>query len=166
MHRLFILFVLVFLFSCKKEKEKTLFVDFSPYKNVWVDNRLAPYVRNFIIDAAKRGVDVSDLGKLSAISIVDKIGNNFEGYYSRKNRVVVIDKSLLFKSEKYLRKVVYHELGHALDIPHTCEDCSDIMSSRPPFYLDMKKEFEEDWEYHVNRLFILIKYRNEKISGM
>jgi len=160
-HLIIVLVSILLLSSCRREEP--IEVDFTPYKHMYVDKRLQPYVMEFIKDAHERGVDIEEsLSKLVGITISAQLGNNLHGYYSRTQRVILIDKSLLSAAERYLRRVVYHEMGHALGVLHTCIDCDDIMASRPSPSFDLGRQYDtvENWEYHVDRLFESIKRVN------
>ena len=113
-----LLFSLTLLTSCSDPTPET-------------DDRLTHIVKMYETDVKLYGIDLEDAynGLENIIIINDFIMGNVLGYYEASTNTIIINEMLL-DYPVILKTTIYHELGHAAGMEHTCRVCHFIMSAQ------------------------------------
>lgn len=128
-------------------------VDFNPPKQTLsIDDRLVPYVEDYISEGRKRGFYLRSflIERVDYILVADSMTSSKPG---EKIGGVGADMRGLYVSSKILsdtiqtKVTIYHELGHIIkqNGKHVCYNCYNIMSEYAPIDLSPYKD-EEFWE--------------------
>ena len=142
MKKFILLLTLISLFNFSYAQQDSVAVDFNPPKNkLHIDNRLIPYVEEFIDEGKKRGFYLRGymIEKFDFIMVADSLPAN-PGQIGEKigqvgfgGRGFYINKIIL--SDTIQTKItVFHEIGHIVkgNGNHICGQCYNIMSAYAP----------------------------------
>lgn len=112
-----------------------------------VDNKLVPYVKEFIEEAEKNGRDMSEFSITYLGIYYDILPYGYYGVtYNQQPEGLnySIINSMLKEFPNKTRTLVFHEMSHALGYTGHCHDkCDQIMSAKlneSNFYNDWKKQ--------------------------
>lgn len=98
-----------------------------------IDPRLQRFVDAFLTDCTARRKDcVQALARIDSIKVVDRLPDFVQKedaevigrcYISFRRRRIEVIKETLFQPDRYMRALIYHEIGHcAYDLEHVPED--------------------------------------------
>lgn len=130
-----------------------------------VDSRLQRFVTEFFLECSARRSDCKKaLASIESIQVVDKLSDFDPGdegvigrcYISLYRKKIEILKEVLWKPDRYIKALVYHEIGHcAYNLDHVRET-DELMSE----YMPGMPALVFRWEAMLAQFFLEIRQKN------
>jgi hypothetical protein len=123
----------------------------------YIDYRLEPYVKSFIYEANKHGVNV-DIGRLivKIDRIIDKDNKDSDtiGLCNMSNRLKEITIDSEYAKSGNLEEVIYHEMGHCvLNREHCITKINKKRVSLMYPYIEDDNDYASNRERYIKELF-------------
>lgn len=135
----------------------------------FVQEDLQKYVDEFVIEGYRRGLMLDDdiQKQLKYIVLADYLKYPVLGTFipAVDGRGIIYLSTYTMMDVIIVRRVLFHELGHALVVhmeqPHVCESCNKIMSFRTPESFAYLSDYKV-WSAELDEFFEWIK-NNKKL---
>jgi len=90
-------------------------------ERIVIDEELQYFVEEWIHECEDAGVDYNKgLAIIDTIEFKECLTLFKLGELNREKRKITISTQVLKKDHYFQRLIVFHELGHTIDLPHTC----------------------------------------------
>ncbi len=129
---------------------------YSQERKLIMPEKLYPYFEEFIEDGKDNGISTIFLDVCSSVDyIFIYVPKEIKdiGFYDQINRVIAIRPDAFYDSYM-VRFVLYHEIGHALGLEHSCDNCDDVMtSSISDKFIQKNKDKPRHWKRMTKRFW-------------
>lgn len=138
-------YLLIFLLFCLSFKK-----DEAPK----IDIELKPYVKEFLREAEHWRIPTDHYACIKKIAFVDEIPrhekDSIVGQYDPVDEVIYIKNA--YKDPRYVRLVVFHELGHAVFNLNHVKSKLSIMN--PYLKYEFIEVYYNEWDYLVQDMYL------------
>jgi len=98
-----------------------------PYDKIEISDELKPYVKEYKESLKQAGITYKAATQNVEEIKLSPLGEGILGYYDKDTQTVYVSISVI-DNPILTRAIVYHELGHAVGMTHSCYSCYHIMS--------------------------------------